>query len=43
MKVSFLKYIRKERKFSSMDALKKQIEKDIAKCRSYFDKRNAEI
>ncbi len=34
IQIRFLQYIRKERKFSSMEALKKQIEKDIAKCKS---------
>lgn len=43
MKISFHQYIRKERKFSSMNALKKQIEKDIAKCKSYFEKRNVTL
>ena len=33
IQVSFYKYIRKERKFSSMYALKKQIEKDISICK----------
>lgn len=34
IRIQFLQYIRKERKFSSMEALKKQIDKDIAKCKS---------
>lgn len=33
IRIDFLKYLRKERKFSSMDALKKQIEKDISFCK----------
>ncbi len=39
IKINFYKYIRKERKFSSLDALKKQIEKDIATRKTYFDKK----
>ncbi len=39
MKISFLKYIRKERKFTSINTLKKQIEKDIAKCKAYFEQK----
>lgn len=39
MKITFYQYIRKERKFSSMDTLKKQIGKDIAKCKSYFEQK----
>lgn len=39
MKITFYQYIRKERKFSSMNTLKKQIEKDVAKCKSYFDQK----
>ena len=34
IQISFFQYIRKERKFSSMEALKKQIEKDIEKCKA---------
>lgn len=37
IKVTFLKYIRHERKFSSLEALKKQIEKDIKNCKALFD------
>ena len=33
IRVTFLQYIRKERKFSSMETLKKQIQKDIASCK----------
>lgn len=36
MKINFYKYIRKERKFTSLDALSNQIEKDIANCKAYF-------
>ncbi len=39
IKIRFYQYIRKERKFSSLDALKKQIEKDIVTCKTYFDKK----
>ena len=39
MKINFHKYIRKERKFTSMNALKKQIGKDIATCKSYFNEK----
>ena len=39
IKIRFYKYIRKERKFSSLDTLKKQIEKDIATCKIYFEKK----
>lgn len=40
MKINFHQYIRKEKKFASFDALKKQIEKDIAKCKLYFQKKD---
>lgn len=37
IKLTFLKYIRNERKFKSFTALKTQIEKDIEKVRKYHD------
>ncbi len=40
MKINFHQYIRKEKKFSSMGTLKKQIEKDIQACQSYFQKKD---
>ena len=39
MRIRFYQYIRKERKFSSVNALKKQIEKDIAKRKLYFEQK----
>jgi riboflavin kinase / FMN adenylyltransferase len=38
IKVQFLKYLRPEKKFDSMDDLKQQITKDVACARGYFKK-----
>lgn len=36
IQVSFLKFIRKERKFASLEALKAQMERDIEECKQFF-------
>ena len=38
MKVSFYKFLRPEQKFDSVEALKEQMEKDVASSRDYMKK-----
>ena len=36
IKIEFLSYLRKEKKFSGLDALKRQIDQDIEAAKQYF-------